>query len=196
MDFAKFEHFLRKNKNNLLIIGGVVLSAIIIHRVSKRKRLEKESKSDFIGSPFGQTVQFTISNNSPSQSTATLFDAFNVRKGSGISISPDIGFFNRNLIAEPIQIKNIQIRSVSGNNNIDSPILVQTIEANGEQKDTYLNPMVSPFQKQGNIVTVEPSNLILTGNTTLNFSMNPNSSISVIFTYDIVSSRTEELHQK
>jgi hypothetical protein len=180
--------------NNWKLLSATAVVGTIAYLLLRKKGDEKTS--GFLGSPFGKTVQFTLTNNTNVEQQTTLFDAFTDTSNPNVGIQPinmSNSQFNRSLLSEPIKINVIEVRanasSTSTNATIQSQNVITKIckDASGTSNTEYYYPMVSPNQFQGGITTVTPNNLILDGTCYLQYSIAPHSVVTLVFRYDVTS---------
>lgn len=181
------EKFITKNWK---LVTATAVVGTIAYLLLRKKGDEKTSS--FLGSPFGKTVQFTLTNNTSTEQQTTLFDAFTDTSNPNVGIQPinmSNSQFNRSLLSEPIKINLIEVRATGVNATVQSQNLITKIckDASGTSNTEYYYPMVSPNQFQGGITTVAPNNLILDGTCYLQYSIAPNSVVTLVFRYDVTS---------
>jgi hypothetical protein len=166
-------------KNILLGVGAGVLTALAYRHFKKSK------KSNFVGGGGMQVVSFTLTNNSNQIETATLFNAFDNAapvNQKAVSITPSMQTFNNYLPTQPMRVLSLEIRGAN-NTQASVPITKICTDASGQQTQEQYTPMVSAYQVQSGIVTVEPQNLILDGVCYLTYRLLPNSSVNLLMRY-------------
>lgn len=165
-------------KNILLGIGAGAL-AVLAYR-----HFKKPKKSNFVtgGSGF-RVASFRITNNSNQMEVANLFNAFNNVPQKAVSITPSMQTFNNYLPTQPMKILSIEVRGAN-NTQASVPFTKICTDASGSQTQEQYVPMVSAYQVQAGIVTVEPQNLVLNGTCYLTYPMLPNSSVNLLIRYE------------
>ncbi len=175
-----------------LIIGAAAVGTLA-YLLLKNKKSEK--KSEFLGSPIGKTVQFTLTNNTSTEQETTLFNSFTNSSNPNVGVqapNSSLPEFNRSLLSEPIRINSIEVRANGTNASVQSqkPITKVCKDASGNSDTEFFYPMVSANQVQGGITTVQPSNLILDGTCFLKYPVAPNSVVTLVFNYDVVTKQS------
>lgn len=176
-------------KEDWKIIGGIAGIALLYYLLVRPKNKKgtnvNEPKSSFIGSPFGKRVMFTLKNTTDKVQEVPLFNSYSNTQNPNVSITPSISEFNRTLLNEPKIVRAIEIRAGGNNKQVEKPISKICKDASGEMKSQYLYPMVSPYQAQPGMTTIEPKNLIISGDCYLKFSVMPKTTMIVIVHYDL-----------
>ena len=171
------------NKKDYYILGGLVAVGFLYWKLIKGNSTKKNKSSSFNGAPFGQRVMFTLSNKTDKVQSVPLFNAYSNIQNSNVSITPSIAEFNRTLLNEPKLLQMIEIRASGNQKQAEQPIQVNCKDASGEFKGTYLNPMVSVYQKALDMTSVKPNNLILNGQCYLGYTLAPKQTVMMIFHY-------------
>jgi hypothetical protein len=179
------------DKKTLAILTGITALALTYRWLIKKPKGKFETKSGFLGSPFGKRVMFTLTNNTAQAQVVPLFNAYNNIQNPNVGISPSINEFNRYLLNEPKLVKAIEIRAGSSQSQAEKPIQIMCKDASGEFKGSNLYPLVSAYQNQPNMTTVEPNNLILSGECYINYTVDPNQSVVLILHYDLAPSTSQ-----
>lgn len=177
------------DKKKLLIIGGLAGVGLLYWKLISKGKSGKEKKSQFIGSPFGKRVMFTLSNKTNQAQVVPLFNSYSNIQNSAVTISPSIAEFNRTLLNEPKIIKMIEIRASGNQKQAEKPISIQCKDASGEFKGSFLYPMINPMQKALDMTSVQPNNLIIDGQCYINYTLDPKQTVILIFHYDLQSKR-------
>lgn len=167
-------------------IGGLIGGAILVGLIIKsRKGKTDEKTSNFIGSPYGQKIQFTMMNNTKTTQVVTLFNAYVNIPNPSVGITPSITEFNRTLLNEPKKINSIEIRAM--NNSAQAQTIITKIckdaSGNAEQENYY--PMISAYQVNQGMTTVQPQNLILDGVCYLKYAIAPSTTVTMVLDYDL-----------
>lgn len=178
---------------NWKVLTGLAVTSTIAYLLLKDKK-EEEDKSGFLGSPTNKVVTMTLSNNTGSQQTQTLFNAFTDTNNPlvGVSISgSSLSEFNKSLLSEPIRINQIEVRATGANQSVQSQNIITKVckDASGVSDTDFYNPYVSPNQFQSGITIVQPNNLVLNGVCFLQYPVEANTSVSLIFRYDVVQNK-------
>lgn len=174
-----------QKKNELLSalkIGAIIgISVYLVKRIIDN---QLEKKSNFLGSPLGKVVSFTITNTSNSTENVTLFNSYQTAfSNPKISITPSISEFNRFIATEPKKVTSIEIRT-QHNQQANAPITVMCKDASGLMNSSYLYPLISAFQSQKGITTVQPQNLVLDGTCYLVYPVGANQTVTLLLRYD------------
>ncbi|MBK7362991.1 MAG: hypothetical protein IPJ01_11905 [Micavibrio sp.] len=181
---------MEKKTKNILLIGGAILGTALLYLAYKKYKGEKKSNLvDEMLENFGKPIsQFTLTNNTSTPQSIILFDAFNNinPSSSPIIVSPSMSFFNNTLLSEPKKIKRIQIRVNSGSfaQAQATQLITKTCkDASGNSATENYMPMISTTQYQGGMTEIEPDDLVLDGTCTLNYTVQPNTTVTLIFDY-------------
>lgn len=179
--------FLSKNWKTIL---GTAIVGSLAYILLKNKK--EEETSGFLGSPMGKVVQFTLVNNTAQEQETTLFNSFTNYSNPNVGVSSNnmsSSEFNRSLLSEPIKINNIEVRCNGANGFNQSQKVITKIckDASGVSNTEFYYPIVSPNQFQPNMTSVQPSNLILDGVCYLKYSIAPNTTVTLVFNYDVTS---------
>lgn len=189
---------MEKKTKNILLISGAVLGTALLYLAYKKYKGEKKSNLvDEMLENFGKpTSQFTITNSSSLPQNVTLFDAFNNLNNPfgtdatgvppSVSINPSITFFNQTLLTEPKKIKKIKIMVNSGafaQAQATQIITKVCKDASGNSATENYMPMISTTQYQGGMTEIQPDNLILDGTCVLNYTIQPNTTVTLILDY-------------
>lgn len=179
--------FLSKNWKTIL---GTAIVGSLAYILLKNKK--EEGTSGFLGSPIGKVVQFTLVNNTAQEQETTLFNSFTNYSNPNVGVSSNnmsSSEFNRSLLSEPIKINNIEVRCNGANGFNQSQKVITKIckDASGVSNTEFYYPMVSPNQFQPNMTSVQPANLILDGVCYLKYSIAPNTTVTLVFNYDVTS---------
>ncbi len=172
------------DKKELIILGGL-LGLLILYRKIIKSKTKKENKSSFVGSPFGKRVMFTLKNSTDSNQVVPIFNAYSNIQNPNVSISPSISEFNRTLLNEPKKIKTIEIRATGSKSQAEKPIQIQCKDASGEFKGKLIYPMISTNQVSRDITTVQPKKFIASGECYLNYTVEPNQTVILVFHYEL-----------
>jgi len=184
--------FLKKNWGKLLIATGLITGGVIWYRRNNRNG---EKSSNFITTQ-NKVVQFTLTNRTQSQQQVNLFNARSIDDGTGnplVGISPSMGAFNRSLDAEPKKVLDISVRTAN-NMQANTPINKVCIDASGSSSSDSWIPQISVNQFQLGMVSIQPSNLVLDGSCYLNYTVGPNTTVSLIVTYAVLA-RVADINQ-
>lgn len=182
-----------KTKNILITLASVVGVSLLIRYAIKKRKPVTENKSNLVDDMLDKmgkatTAQFTLSNNTSSQQDVALFNSFNlVQNNRLVQIKPSMGFFNRTLLNEPKKIKKIKVMVNSGafaQTQATQAITKLCKDANGNMASENYFPMVGINQFQSNMTEIEPDNLILDGTCVLNYTIQPNTTVTLIFDYE------------
>lgn len=186
---GKVKDFLKNNWGLVLMASVGVLVVYDIFKTSTPVKIEKkaEEKSGFDGTE-SKIVQFTLTNNTGSEQRFPLFKSIGGGVNPNVGIMPSMSFFNQTLAREPKLVKAMEFRSINPNGQAQVTKLISKVckDASGEESKTNYFPMVSVNQYQGNITVVQPDNLILDGECYLEYTLNPNTIVSLTMVYDIV----------
>lgn len=170
-------------KKDWYIIGGLAGIGFLYWKlISGKKNTDK--KSGFNGGAFGQRVMFTLSNTTKETQVVPLFNSYSNIQNPKVSITPSISEFNRTLLNEPKKVTMIEVRASGNQKQAEQPISVQCKDASGEFKGTNLYPFVSVYQKALDMTSVQPNNLILSGECYLNYTLFPSQSVVIIVHYE------------
>jgi hypothetical protein len=170
-------------KKDWIILGGIAGIGFLYWKlVSGKKIIDK--KSSFNGSAFGQRVMFTLSNTTNETQVVPLFNSYSNIQNPKVNITPSISEFNRTLLNEPKKVTMIEVRASGNQKQAEQPISVQCKDASGEFKGTNLYPFVSPFQKALDMTSVQPNNLILSGQCYMNYTLFPSQTVVIIVHYE------------
>jgi len=183
-------------QKNILIGAGILLGLVALARVGRKKKGEKYS--NFIGSPIGKRVAFTITNSSDADITVSLFDSRSGKMNpEGISITPSEADFNRSLANEPKKITAIEVRAIKGNLNGQAQEPVQKVckDASGSSSSENYYPTVSAYQAQPGITVIQPSDLTLDGECFLNVKIMANTTAVLLVHYDILKNSKTKFSQ-
>jgi hypothetical protein len=175
-----------KNDNWKYIAGLIGIGLLYWWLIKPKKKGEKYS--NFIGSPFGKRVAFTLKNPTDKMQVVPMFNAYSNTQNSSVSITPSMAEFNRTLLNEPKLVKAIEIRAIGGTKNnkqAEKPIQVFCKDASGEYQSSYIHPMISAYQVQKGMTTVTPNNLVLSGQCYFNYTVNPKQTVVMIVHYDV-----------
>lgn len=176
-----------KNKNLQMLLGlGVLVGAValIVHIKKKKVKKNSEPKSNFIGSPFGKRVMFTLKNNTNQMQVVPLFNSYSNIQNPNVGINPSIAEFNRTLLNDPKKITAIEVRAMGDQKQAQKPIQVFCKDASGDFKSSFLTPLVSAYQKATDMTTVTPNNFIANGECYLNYTVNPKKTVTLIIHYE------------
>ena len=187
----------QKTKNILTDIAVLAGVSAFLYLIFRDKKEKKSNLVDEMLENFGKPIsQFTITNNTATQQTVTLFDAYNnINNPYGanntgivnpITINPSITFFNQTLLTEPKKINSIKIMVNSGafaQSQATQIITKVCKDASGNSATENYMPMVSSGQYQGNMTEIKPKNLILDGECVLNYVVQPNTTVTMILDY-------------
>jgi hypothetical protein len=177
------EKFLKDNWKGMALVTGVaVLYALLIR---KPKGEKGEKKSAFLGSPFGKRVMFTLTNTTGSTQVVPLFNAYSNIQNSNVTISPSINEFNRTLLNEPKIVKMIEIFAQGNQAQAQKAIQKVCKDASGDQSGTNYFPLVSVMQKATDRTSIQPQNLILSGECFLNYTLDANQTVILTMHYDL-----------
>lgn len=170
--------------DNWKYIAGLIGVALLYRWLIKPRKVKVEKHSNFIGSPFGKRVMFTLTNNTDKMQVVPLFNAYSNVQNPNVGISPSIAEFNRTLLNDPKQVKAIEIKAQGSQAQAQKPIQIYCKDASGEFKSNYLYPLVSAFQVAQDMTTVQPNNFILNGECYMNYTVNPKKTVVLIIHYD------------
>ncbi len=181
---------------NWKVLTGLAITSTVAYLLLKDKK-EEEDKSGFLGSPTNKVVTMTLSNNTGSQQTQTLFNAFTDTNNPlvGVSISgSSLSEFNKSLLSEPIRINQIEVRATGANQSVQSQNIITKVckDASGVSDTDFYNPYVSPNQFQSGITIVQPNNLVLNGVCSLQYPVEANTTVNLVFRYDVVQNKVPE----
>lgn len=179
------------DKTDIGIIAGLVGIALAYRWLIKPAK-GNEKKSNFIGSPLGKRVMFTLTNTTDQPQVVPLFNAYSSTQNPKVNITPSISEFNRSLSNEPKKVTMIEVRAVGNQTQAQQVIQINCKDASGEFKSTNLYPMVSAYQKALDMTSVAPPNLTLTGECYLQYTVLPKQTVVLIVHYDIVSTAKTE----
>lgn len=170
-------------KKNWIILGGLAGIGFLYWKlISGKKKVDK--KSSFNGSAFGQRVMFTLSNTTNQTQVVPLFNSYSNIQNPKVNITPSISEFNRTLLNEPKKITMIEVRASGNQKQAEQPISVQCKDASGEFKGQNLYPFVSVYQKALDMTSVQPNNLVLSGECYLNYTLFPSQTVVLIVHYE------------
>ena len=183
-------------KKNWYIIGGLLGVGFLYYKLISGKKSDK--KSSFNGSPFGQRVMFTLSNTTSQNQVVPLFNSYSNIQNPKVNITPSISEFNRTLLNEPKKVSMIEVRASGNQKQAEQPISVQCKDASGEFKGTFLYPFVSVYQKALDMTSVQPKNLILSGECYLNYTLFPTQTVVIIVHYEkeTIQQQAEKIEQQ
>ena len=170
-------------KKNWIILGGLAGIGFLYWKLISGKK-SADKKSGFNGSPFGQRVMFTLSNTTKETQVVPLFNSYSNIQNPKVNITPSISEFNRTLLNEPKKVTMIEVRASGNQKQAEQPISVQCKDASGEFKGTNLYPFVSVYQKALDMTSVQPNNLILSGECYLNYTLFPSQTVVIIVHYE------------
>src|ERR1035437_3745865 len=183
---GKVKDFLKSNWGLVLMASVGVLVVYDIFKTPAPVKAEKkaEEKSGFDGTE-SKIIQFTLTNNTGSEQRFPLFKSIGGGVNPNVGINPSMSFFNQTLAREPKLVKAMEFRSINPNGQAQVTKLISKVckDANGEESKTNYFPMVSVNQYQGNITVVQPDNLILDGECYLEYTLNPNTIVSLTMVY-------------
>jgi len=182
---------MKLDKTDLGIIAGLV-GVALTYRWLVKSHKGVEVKSNFIGSPLGKRVMFTLTNTTDKPQVVPLFNAYSNIQNPSVTINPSISEFNRTLSNEPKTVKMIEVRAVGNQTQAQQVIQINCKDASGEFKSTNLYPLVSVFQKALDMTSVQPNNLTLTGECYLNYTVLPKQTVILTVHYDIASTPKTE----
>jgi hypothetical protein len=170
-------------KKDWIILGGLAGIGFLYWKLVSGKKIN-DKKSSFNGSAFGQRVMFTLSNTTNETQVVPLFNSYSNIQNPKVNITPSISEFNRTLLNEPKKVTMIEVRASGNQKQAEQPISVQCKDASGEFKGTNLYPFVSPFQKALDMTSVQPNNLILSGQCYMNYTLFPSQTVVIIVHYE------------
>ena len=167
-----------KDLKNILIGVGAGIVAVIAYK----RFFSDKKKSNFVTGNKFQVMSFRLTNNSNQMETAILFNSFNNVPQKAVSITPSMQTFNNYLPTQPMKVLSLEVR---GANNAQASVPFTRIctDASGLQEQEQYVPMLSAYQAQAGIVTVEPQNLVLNGTCYLTYPLLPNSSVNLLMRY-------------
>ncbi len=193
---GKVGTFFKNNWGYVLAASALTFAAYHIFKKPSTPAPEKnkadEPKSGFSGvETKSSLVQFTITNNTNQEQTFSLFKAFSNLNNPNVGIiatNASIRFFNRTLLNEPKLVTMIEIISNSPNaqSQVTRVITKKCKDASGNANSVPYIPLVSTAQFQGNMTFVKPDNLILDGVCYLQYSINPNTIVTMNVSYETV----------
>jgi hypothetical protein len=181
-----------KTKNILITIASVVGVSLLIRYAIKKRNETTEKKSNLVDDmmeKMGKPInQFTITNNSRvSPQTISLFNIYKLNQNNNdVSIKPSMKFFNTTLLNDPKKVKSIKIivnKSDFAQSQATEVITKVCKDASGNSSTENYYPMVDVNQFQGNITEVKPQNLILDGICYLDYTIQPNTTVTMIIEY-------------
>lgn len=184
--------FLGKNWKTIL---GTAIVGSMAYLLLKSKDEEQEN---FLGSPMNKVVNITLKNNTGTQQTQNLFNAFtdfvNPNVGTAI-MGSSLSEFNKSLLSEPIRVNQIEVKATGANQTTQSQNTITKMckDASGVSSTDFYYPMVSPNQYQGGITIVQPPNLILDGTCFLQYPVEANTTVNLILRYDVVGKQNNPL---
>lgn len=182
-----------KTKNILITIASVVGVSLLIRYAIKKRNQATENKSNLVDDMLDKmgkatTAQFTLVNNTSMPQDISLFNAFDLKPSNrNIQIKPSMGFFNKTLLNEPKKIKKIKVMVNSGAFAQAQATQVMTKlckDANGNMASENYYPMVGINQFQSNMTEIQPDNLIVDGTCVLDYTVQPNTTVTLIFDYE------------
>lgn len=191
---GKVGTFFKNNWGYVLAASALTFAAYHIFKKPKPddKKQADEPKSGFSGvQTESSLVHFTITNNTNQEQKFTLFKAFSNFNNPNVGIiatNASINFFNNTLLNEPKLVKAIEIISNSPNaqSQVTRVITKRCKDASGNADSVPYIPMVSTAQFQGNMTVVTPENLILDGICYLEYTINPNTIVTMNMIYDTI----------
>ncbi len=195
MFYLHFKMLKMEKKDWLISLAIAGVFGFVYWKLIKGNK-KTDKKSSFIGSPFGQRVMFTLTNKTDQKQVVPIFNSYSNIQNPNVSITPSISEFNRTLLNEPKIIKVIEIRASGNKKQAEMPIEVQCKDASGEFKSSFLYPLVSAFQVAQDMTSVQPKNLIASGECYLNLTVLPNQSLVVIFHYDLKKEKNKVKQKK
>lgn len=177
---------------NWKLLTGLAITSTIAYLLLRDKKNKEEDTSNFLGSPTNKVVSMTLTNNTASQQTQNLFNSFSgaVNPSVGVSImGSSLSEFNNSLMSEPIKINQIEVKATGTNQSTQSQNTITKIckDASGVSDTDFYYPMLTPNQFQSGITIINPPNLILDGICSLQYPVEANTSVNLIFRYDVVS---------
>lgn len=171
-------------KENWKYLAGIAVTVLLVRVLLKPKKKKASEYSNFIGSPFGKRVSFTLTNNTNEHQVVPLFNAYSNTQNANVGITPSISEFNRTLLNEPKKVTMIEVRAMGSKAQAEKPMQIYCKDASGQLLSSYLYPLVSAYQAQGDMTSVQPSNYILDGQCSLNYTVDPKKTVTLIFHYD------------
>lgn len=181
---------------NWKIILGTALAGSLAYLLLRKK--EDEEQENFLGSPMNKVVNITLKNNTATQQTQNLFNAFtdftNPNVGTAI-MGSSLSEFNKSLLSEPIRVNQIEVKATGANQSTQSQNTITKMckDASGVSSTDFYYPMVSPNQFQSGITIVQPPNLILDGGCFLQYPVEANTTVNLILRYDVVGKQSAKL---
>ncbi len=170
-------------KRNWQLLTGLSITGAVFIYARKGKKLFGYSGINGVSS--NKIVQFTLTNNTSSSQTFSLFNAWgNGTDNPNVGIMPSPQQFNQQLMNQPVRVTSFEIRGPGASMQANMPIQKMCSDSNGTSATESYIPMMSAFQPQGGIITVQPANLILDGGCFLTYTMNPNTTVIFMMRYD------------
>lgn len=182
------------NKNWKTIVG----TAIICSMAYLLLRKKEEEQENFLGSPMNKVVSITLKNNTATQQSQNLFNAFtdftNPNVGTSI-MGSSLSEFNKSLLSEPIKVNQIEVKATGANQATQSQNTITKVckDASGVESTDFYYPMLSTSQFQSGITIVQPPNLILDGGCFLQYPVEANTTVNIILRYDVVTKQQNSL---
>lgn len=180
-----------KTKNILITIATVVGISLLIRYAAKKRKPVTENKSNLVDDmldKMGKPInQFTITNKSKVAQTISLFNIYKLNNDyKEVSIKPSMKFFNTTLLNDPKKVTSIKIivnKSDYAQSQATEVITKVCKDASGNSITENYYPMVSINQYQGNMTEVKPQNLILDGICYLDYTIQPDTTVTMIIEY-------------
>ncbi len=177
-----------KQRLYFILVGGAIVAAWYWWKY-KKKTLS------YVGQPAGgDTVEFTMTNNSTSPQRIHLFNP--TRKiGGGDAVTVDaqgtsLDYFTQSLGTEPKKVNSIRIMSdkhaggalgLSG--QVSAPIEKTCTDASGAGTDMTYTPYPDTYSPQGTMSVLKPDALILDGKCHIEYTIQPKSTVKWIIDY-------------
>lgn len=182
-----------KNTKNILILGAIALGSFIMFRLLKKSKSVEEPKSNLVDDMLakfgtGNLTQVTLKNKTAKSQAVKLFNAYSIASSSigntEVQASPNMEFFNKTLLNEPKKLSKVKVLVNQGGGGFQStqPMTFVCKDANGDMASQTMIPMISSGQFQANVTEIQP-NVILNGECTLNYEIQPQTVVTLILEY-------------
>jgi len=131
-----------------------------------------------------KTTSF-VTNGTGINQTQYLFDNLSNQSNADVTISPSIGFFNRELGNKPKKLIKLEFRNVGNiaTNQQEAPFQMSCNDASGQASSTPYTPMVAINQFQAGMTSVDFGDKILDGSCYMAYTMYPNSKVMIVVHY-------------
>lgn len=192
------------------LVGGWQIGKFIRQKIDERKSSDGDENKSGFGGKGVKTLVYTITNPTNQKQDVFLFASRSMRKNPNVAITPSVGFFNRQIQSQPVEVKAIEFRSLggtppaaaqnpnqpanvgvvsTGSAQVQQPFVIKCKDASGHSETKVIYPLESPMQFQKGITGVTPEGLILDGECFMKYPMLPKSKVSIVLYYKPIKRR-------